>query len=543
MSVFRPDFQTGFRNKQTGKCVGRLGRALMVCLLCALALIASFTPSPTYSRYVVNLSDSFTLNSSAFYLVPSLALNELAVVRAESFFTQGNDFSVANYLGSKNTPADTAFTIALEEERATCLFDLYLDDGTEGKILCPNNTIGGTLDGGTAATKTYPLFFKLKDSATPEGNYPINLRLTSSEPYIRSYLFRINIQVPGSLTEIGDTEIYRPDVEIPAGEIMVFKDNGYEFLTVDDLLSPLVVNQEVENRERPDLIGGSLYVPASVGDLLVQSYWPNDEIIDWDVEGHIILEPDIIIEKNSEIKMLSHRGDVILNGTIISGQPQPYKVSITAENGTIDANGTKILSKADSQGEIILEAKNDINLNGAELTSAGSHGINIQAQEGNINAANALLKSTNGAGDAGVIIRSSGQINLDGATVESNGGSNPPASALLIESSTQGISAQNATLKSFSGGKSITIQSQGLLDLDQAMISGKGQIYLNSSEDISSVSAQISASSNNLGIHFKSSGLNRLLWAANAALSSNSITAQNLTVNGTPASGSITVIP
>jgi hypothetical protein len=465
--VFRPNFQTGFRDKQTRKGAGRLRRALLMCVLCAVALIASFTPIPTYSRYVVNLSDSFTLYTTEFYLVPSLALSELTVDRTESFFTQGNDFSVANYIDSKSTTADTVFTIALEEEHPTGLFDLYME-GTEGKIPCPNNTISGTLHGGIADSETYRLYFKLKDPATPEGNYPVNIRLTSSEPYIRSYLFTINIQVPGSLIKIGDTEIYRPNVEIPAGEVMVFKDHGYEFLTVDDLLIPLVVNQEVERRGRPDLVGGSLYVPASIGDLLVDSYWPND-VINWDVEGHIILEPDIEIKKDSEVNMLSHRGDIILNGTIISGQPEPYKVCIKANEGTIHANGTKIFSKADINGEI-----------GAELTSAGDRGISIHSV----------------------------QIDL-----------------------TRGANEHTC------------LNSQGLINLDQATIAGKGNISINSYEDISIVSSQISASAWGMGIQFKSSGLNRILWVANAILNANSITAQNLTVNGTPASGSITVTP
>jgi hypothetical protein len=130
-----------------------------------------------------------------------------------------------------------------------------------------------------------------------------------------------------------------PNVDIPEGEALVFKGDDYLCLTAEDLLIPLDLDLKVDELGRPDLIGGSLYVPASVGELVVDQW---SEHINWDVYGHIILEPDILVNVWKPVNMVSHAGDVILNNTTIAGNAQHYQVNITAENGSIEANGTTI---------------------------------------------------------------------------------------------------------------------------------------------------------------------------------------------------------
>lgn len=596
--MLRPDLES--------QLIDRLGRKrkarrfkqwLTILLLGSLALITSFEPLITFSSYVVNLSNSFTLSTSKFYLTPSLELNQVTVDMAEGF-SEVNNFTVANNDGTRITTHTSAYTITLEEDRETLLFDLYTDDGAGGKTICLNNTISGTLMGGSAATTSYALYFKIKDPATPVASYPVRIKMTSSEPYIRTYSFTVNITLDSSMILIPGTEdIYRPDVEIPEGEIMVFKDNEYEFLTVDDLLVPVVIDEVVIDLSRPDLIGGSLYVPATIGDILVES----GQTIDWDVAGSIVMEPDIVVNNgNIEVNMVSHNGDIIMNQTTITGtapKNEPFIVNITAENGGIEASGTIIDSKADGAGIISLVAKDDINISATQIASDGDYGVNIHSEEGNINAGNAVIISNNGTADATVIISAAGQINLDNATVQSKSSSIPPIPALLIESTNMGISARNATLTSTSNGKLLEIRSRELLDLDQATISSNGNLIITASGNIQAIStkmtataynnkidiissagqidlsssttagipitditasqgniniksyqdtfiksAKITASTNwGMKLQFESTGTDRKLWVQDANLAGNSIKAFNIEITGTTANGTITI--
>lgn len=604
--MFPTDFEARIMDIRERRGAGSTRQWLGILLLCGLAL-ASFEPLPTFSKYVASFSHSFTLSTSRFYLSPQLETNVITIDPAvDDGFSPGNDFTVDNYNGSKITSADVTYTITLEEDAATPLFDLYTDDGAGGKVLCQDNMIGGSLSGGSATTDDYTLFFKLKDSSAPAGNYPVNIKLTSSEPYIRTYSFPVNIAFESSMILIPDTDIYRPNVPIPedpedpdepvADKIMVFKDNEYVWLGLKDLLAqPLVIDEVVVDLGRPDLVGGSLYIPESVGDIQVGA----DQTINWDVAGNIVMEPDIIINGNVRVNMLSHNGDIIINQTTISGpQTQPYIVNIEAEEGKINAIGTVIESKSDGAGIINLAAKDDINISAAEVTSQGSLGVNIHSAEGNINAEKAEIISTNGASNATVKISSGGQINLDDATVESSSSSNPPTPALLIESTGMGISARNAHFTSTSPGKLLEIRGQEFLDLDQAVISSQGAITISSAanitaksvsmansgwnnkieitsssgqidlssgtgdgmpvtniasgdnvhikahKDIYIVAAKISAS---IGwakeLRFESTGSGRRLWVANAILAGKSIIAQNLQVEGTPDPASGNIVP
>lgn len=491
--MFIPDFESQLKYRIERKRKSRrLKRGLSILLICSLMLLTSFEPLVTFSRYVANMSHSFTVSTSEFYLVPSLQFNALDVDIADGYFTQANNFTVANNDGTRVTTHTSAYTISMIENSETPLFDLYTDDGAGGKTICPNNTISDTLAGGLAANTTYALYFKLKDPVTPLASYPVTIELTSSEPYIRSYIFTVNIQLDSSLILIPGTEdIYRPNIEIPEGEIMVFKDNEYEFLTIDDLLVPVIIDDVVVDLSRPDLIGGSLYVPAAIGDIVVNS----NQTINWDVAGSIVLESDILANSgNIEVNMLSHNGDIIINQVNIKGTKQknePFIVNITAENGGIEANGTIINSKADGDGIINLVAKDDVNISAAEIESDDNYGVYIQSEEGDINASDAVIISNNGATNATVTISAEGQINLDNATVQSSSSSAPPTAALLIESINMGISARNATLTSTSNGKLMEIRAHEFIDLDQSAISSQGALTISSATDINAKSANI----------------------------------------------------
>ncbi|MDD4172566.1 MAG: hypothetical protein PHQ94_10045, partial [Syntrophomonas sp.] len=214
--MFQTDFETRIMNIRARKRAARIRQRLALILVCGLVL-ASFEPLTTFSKYVANFSHGFTLSTSQFYLSPILATNEITIDPAvDEGFSPSNSFTVTNKVNGKITGADIAYTISLEEDAATPLFDLYRDDGAGGKILCPDNTINGILPGGTATNDLYALFLKLKeDSSAPVGNYQVNIKLTSSEPYIRTFIFPVNIAFESSMIVIDGTDIYRPNVPIP----------------------------------------------------------------------------------------------------------------------------------------------------------------------------------------------------------------------------------------------------------------------------------------------------------------------------------------
>jgi hypothetical protein len=290
---------------------------------------------------------------------------------------------------------------------------------------------------------------------------------------------------------IPGTDIERPDVTIEAGEILVFKGEKYAFIEdVDDLMVPYLKIEDLMEDE--DLKSGSLYVPASVGTLVVGS----NKYINWDVYGHIILEPDILVNAWKPVNMVSHAGDVILNNTTIAGNTQPYQVNITAETGNIEANGTTINSRSAESGIIKLAAQNDIILSESDIASQGNNGIKILSEEGTIDVSNAVINSTNGATAASVVIQTAGHINLDGAQVISNASTALPNPALLIESTNDGISAKSAILTSTNSGKLLKIAAQGLIELDHTPVSSGGPISISTLGDISADSATLTAASN-----------------------------------------------
>ena len=476
---------------------------LAILLLCCLVLFSTLDPVGTFSRYVVNLDHGFTLSSSLFYLSPSLTASDGELLPegnqltydSEEGFTENIKLAVANSSGTNFTTHELLYSITLCEAGPNPLFDLYKDDGLGNKTLCSNNVINGTLaDNNAPVSESYTLCFGLKDGAVvpEEGSAQVHLIVASSAPYVQSYTFSLNIQAGQSdMVEIPGTDIERPNVEIPEGEIMVFKEDKFEFLTVEDLLVPqLIVEQLVQQNQDwdDDLMYGSLYVPASVGELVVDQW---SEHINWDVYGHIILEPDILVNSYKPVIMLSRAGDVIVNNTTISGDSRHYQVNITAMAGNIEANQATITT-LNGGGQINLTAGLDINLESAEITSAGDHGLNIQSEAGSINAPNTTIKSTNKADTANVIIQATGPINLDGATVESESSGKPPSPALLIESTHDGISAKHATLTTTSAVDSLDVLAQGLIELEQATVSSKGLINISTSGDISARSAHIS---------------------------------------------------
>jgi hypothetical protein len=165
-----------------------------------MAFLISWKLVPTFSRYVENLRDTFTLSTSKFYLAPLLNSDELTISWPDGY-TEGIDFTVANYIDSKITAADISYTVVLTEDRETPLFDLYFDNGSGGKTACPDNTISGTLTGGAAHNNIHTLYLKVKNSSAPADVYPVNITLTSLEPYMRSYSFTINVRVPVSGTK------------------------------------------------------------------------------------------------------------------------------------------------------------------------------------------------------------------------------------------------------------------------------------------------------------------------------------------------------
>jgi hypothetical protein len=479
-------------------------RWLALFLLSCLFLFCTLDPIGTFSRYFISFGNGFSLHTSSFYFKPSLTdpngesfpANFQFKCNAEGF-TESFKLMVANSIEGEVTDGDISYSITLNEAGANPLFDLYVDEGEGGKTPCGNNVINSTLEGNWEGdlenSNSHILCFKLKEGAEmPEsGSIDLNLVVASSAPYAQSYTFKLSVKAGIGMILIPGTDIERPDVTIEAGEILVFKGEKYAFIEdVDDLMVPYLKIEDLMEDE--DLKSGSLYVPASVGTLVVGS----NKYINWDVYGHIILEPDILVNAWKPVNMVSHAGDVILNNTTIAGNTQPYQVNITAETGNIEANGTTINSRSAESGIIKLAAQNDIILSESDIASQGNNGIKILSEEGTIDVSNAVINSTNGATAASVVIQTAGHINLDGAQVISNASTALPNPALLIESTNDGISAKSAILTSTNSGKLLKIAAQGLIELDHTPVSSGGPISISTLGDISADSATLTAASN-----------------------------------------------
>lgn len=386
--------------------------------------------------------------------------------------------------------------------------------------------------------------------------------------------------------QIGTTGIYRPNVPIPDGKIMVFKDEQYIFKTpAEVLVSSLNVDSII--------LGGSLYVPESAGILTVSS----NQNINWTVGGDIIVEPNITISKYTKVSILSQNGDIVMNEiTLNGGSGNLYEVNITASNGTIEAKGSKI-SVSNGPGKLSLVAKAGIDISGEGtiLKSDGNDGINVQSASGNINAGGATIESTGGsskinlttqgdgdidiigaklksAGNNGISIQStSGNIKAEGATVESTQGG--PNANITIQSSASinldlskvtslntvtiigdgGVNAKSASITNAEWDKTITITSSNstinLSSLPSPALativsSGQGNINITAKEDISILSAKITALHEQMKLKFKATGSGlKPFMVQGAILQGNPITAQNLAIQGSPSSGTITFLP
>lgn len=578
-------------------------RWLALFLLSCLFLFCTLDPIGTFSRYFISFDNGFSLDTSSFYFKPSLTdpngesfpANFQFKCNAEGF-TESFKLMVANSIEGEVTVGDISYSITLNEAGANPLFDLYVDEGEGGKTPCGNNVINSTLErnleGNPENSNSHILCFKLKEGAEmPEsGSIGLNLVVASSAPYAQSYTFKLSVKAGIGMILIPGTDIERPDVTIPEGKIMVFKDEKYEYLTIDDLMAPLVVDIKVEDMDRPDLVGGSLYVPVSTGELFLQQGY---KVINWDVAGHVILEPDIVINNNSEVNIVSRYGDIIFNESTISGQPSPYTVKITALEGSIEGNGSTIVSKDKSSGVISLQAENDVNLSEASITSGGGTGVEIISESGNIDVSNAAISSTKGG--SSIDIQSSGQINVSEATVSSGGSINISTSGDIIARSAQISNAgwdHHIALNSTNGaidlstlddevGRPQTVVNcpKGNIQIHASvniaaisakmsvgngsfmveLISNEGQINLSSKAglaitDIGSVGnilikagldihceeSKLTASSNGgKELRFQSTGVNCILYVNNATLSGHSIKAYGLQIEGTPASGNI----
>ena len=349
---------------------------------------------------------------------------------------------------------------------------------------------------------------------TPENNtVQVQAPTASSETYVPG----TEIPFPGEIPTVSNGGIN-------SEEVIIFDyDNAtYQAIGVDDLLDPNYVFPT----------GYSLYIPASAGgenQTLVVDKW--SENINWDISGHLVIEPDIEINNWKNVTLLSKNGDIIINDIIIAGSLKPYEVNITAENGYIEANGTKIVSGSGNE-KINLVAKKDINISDAIFESAGNCGINIESTAGDINAGGANIKATGGAGTAIIKMKSAGFIDLNVANLVSQ--------VEVNISGVEGISAKSAKIRNTQyGGHNIYINSSnGSIDLSSLesqtqteVISNGGNVYINANGDISITSAKIEANGN-IELRATDVGVLYIQGAIIKAING-TVNAYNLTVEGT----------
>ena len=113
-----------------------------------------------------------------------------------------------------------------------------------------------------------------------------------------------------------------------------------------------------------------------------------------------------------------------------------------------------------------------------------------------------------------------------------------------------GIIAQSASINNSNDKDIVITSSEAGVDLStpdapQAEISSEqGNIYITAKNDISITSAKITASTGwGMELEFVATGSDSKLWVNDATVEGKSITAQNLTINGSTTSGTITLVP
>ena len=187
----------------------------------------------------------------------------------------------------------------------------------------------------------------------------------------------------------GDDASPIPNVQIPAGKILVFNSQEHYFLDAAVLKSRF---------HNPN----SVYIPPTAGNILIHR---SNEVLDWHVGGDLFIASNIETIKTEQNKIKANGNIVIEPG-----------MSIMA-TATSNQWGTAL----------VIEAAGDITVAGASLKSTGTNKRALYIKSGGyIHAGNASIEVTGVNWNATLEIEMEDGIDIRGADISSAGTGNTP---------------------------------------------------------------------------------------------------------------------
>ncbi|HZK09910.1 MAG TPA: hypothetical protein VFD08_02465, partial [Clostridia bacterium] len=105
------------------------------------------------------------------------------------------------------------------------------------------------------------------------------------------------------MVEIGNTGIYRPNVEIPSGQVILFKGKEYQLIELVNKNGNININTDKDKDIKDNLKEGSLYIPAGRD--------ARGREVTITAKGDIISESDL--HSQGKLKVISEKGQIIIN--------------------------------------------------------------------------------------------------------------------------------------------------------------------------------------------------------------------------------------
>jgi len=313
------------------------------------------------------------------------------------------------------------------------------------------------------------------EAGLPAGLYNIKVSLSGVDnPYYAGYEIKAQENVPWI------------DFD---GDGVCNVDSGDKKLTVSVLKAPFDTSTYGQ--------GGKLYVPAPVGDIVIDQCWPVNEKLDWKADNGFQIDANVKLSKDGEALITARNGDITINtGVSFTANKN---TTFTASNGSIFVDGALISNTNDgdisfnagdnvslptgtikSNRALFINAGQDVNASAADIASSSYGTIKLKAT-GSINVNNSKISSSNT-----VDIASGGSINAAGASIGSlsygaikldAAGSMNVENSIISSSSAIDLSSRGAII---AAGASIDAVSNGTIKLDST--DGSSDINLNGSK-------------------------------------------------------------
>jgi len=255
----------------------------------------------------------------------------------------------------------------------------------------------------------------LEGTPTVDGTYTFTVTVNDSSNPMESASHEFTLVVDSDTDPENDWPF---NLNVPAGYFIEYRsENDYEEKSVDLLKSAFT---------SPD----NIYIPQTVGDIVTSG----SQTINWDVKGDILLDANIAHDRNSDVKIISKEGSIIINTNIVCSGP-PFN------NHILDIKANKDINISENS---IIQSQN------------GQQGIRIESEKGSINAKGVLIDSQRPISASVVKILAKDRIDISNADIKSNATNNPK---IEIKSYNGEIIANNVNISSGSAGNNRVVIS------------------------------------------------------------------------------------